>query len=91
MSLPERINAPFSATAVAALNRWQACGWTHPFTCANRNTAEHVTYAEAHGQGDHGILTATREGWVCPVCGYSQKWAHEFMLKVPPRPPWMVP
>lgn len=90
MTAIEKITAPFPAAAVLALNRWQACDWTHPFTCGNRNTPEHHAYAKAHGQGDHGILVATRDGWVCPVCGYRQAWAHEFMLQVPPRPPWIT-
>ena len=25
-------------------------------------------------------LLATSQGWVCPVCGYKQDWAHDFML-----------
>ena len=24
-------------------------------------------------------LVAKEEGWVCPVCTYTQKWAHDFM------------
>lgn len=90
MSTPERITAPFTPQAVMALNRWQECTWTHPFTCGDRNTPEHHAYAEAHRQHDHGILVATRRGWVCPVCGYAQDWAHEFMLTLPARPPWMT-
>lgn len=27
------LKAPFTTDQVAALNRWQACGWVHPFTC----------------------------------------------------------
>jgi hypothetical protein len=90
MTTTEKITAPFAKTAVDALNRWQACDWTHPFTCGNdRSDAAHVAYAKAHGLGDTGILTATRHGWVCPVCGYKQTWAHAFMLQTPPRPPWI--
>ena len=24
-------------------------------------------------------LIATKDGWICPVCGYTQNWAHSFM------------
>ena len=24
-------------------------------------------------------LIATENGWLCPVCGYTQNWAHSFM------------
>ncbi len=24
-------------------------------------------------------LIATKDGWICPVCGYEQNWAHSFM------------
>lgn len=24
-------------------------------------------------------LVATEDGWICPVCTYTQKWAHNFM------------
>lgn len=25
-------------------------------------------------------LIATEKGWVCPVCDYTQNWAHDFMV-----------
>jgi hypothetical protein len=84
----DKITSPFTPPQVEALNRWQRTDWVHAFTCADRNTPAHHAYAKAHGQGDHGILTATRDGWVCPVCGYRQNWAHGFMLDPPRRPPW---
>lgn len=85
-----KLDAPFTREQMDALNRWQRCGWVHPFTCVHRNDAAHHAYATAHGQGDHGILVATRAGWVCPVCGYEQAWAHDFMLQLPHRPPWIT-
>lgn len=67
--------APWHDEEVAALNRWQTAGYVHAFTCAN----------------DHDEprdLLATPSGWTCqhPDCGYTQTWAHKFMLNVPPDP-----
>lgn len=50
----------------------------HPFTCANRG--DHPEIA-----GDKGILVPTTRGWICPICDYTQDWAHDFM-KVKPEP-----
>lgn len=77
-----RIRAPFTPEQVRALNRWQQDARVHPFTCGlNRADDAHRAYAAEHSQHDWGILVATRDGWVCPVCGYRQYWAHGFMAK----------
>lgn len=44
----------------------------HPFTCANRD--DHPVIA-----GDKGVLVPTTRGWICPICDYTQDWAHGFM------------
>jgi hypothetical protein len=44
-----RIYAPWTAEQVEALNRWQASGVWHPFTCPD----------------GHGPLMATPTGWTC--------------------------
>jgi hypothetical protein len=78
-----RVKAPWSAEQVANLNAWQKNRRFHPFTCGGqRNDAEHNAYAEAHPGADRGQLVATEQGWICPVpgCGYTQQWAHSFML-----------
>jgi hypothetical protein len=76
----EQIKAPWSQEQIDALNRYQREGNFHPFTCGgNRSDAAHKRYAEEHGDRDWGLLVATPEGWVCPVCGYKQNWAHGFM------------
>lgn len=51
---------------VAALNRWQACGWVHPFTCGK--------------DGCGNDLRATNPGWICsnPNCNYTQSWLQHF-------------
>lgn len=68
------LRAPFTAEQVEALNRYQAEGQFHPFTCANRGDGR-------HGDGE-GLLTATAAGWVCPCCDSRQDWAHDFMAKI---------
>ena len=63
-----RIDAPWTDEQVRCLNRFQQYAFVHPFTCVN-----------AH-EGDR-VLVATREGWRCPSCSYTQTWAHEVMLQ----------
>lgn len=59
--------------SVEARNALQKSGRLHPYTCGNNRTDEaHTAYQKEHG-GDHGQLVATEEGWLCPVCGYTQK------------------
>lgn len=57
--------APFTDDEVDALNLYQASGVFHPFTCAN---------------GDRFDLVASNSGWKCPYCGYTQDWAHHWMV-----------
>lgn len=71
-----KITAPFTAEQVDALNRWQHYGFSHEFTCPND-----VSHDEA-GR----ILVATTSGWHCPWCGYTQNWAHDFMLEKQTNP-----
>lgn len=63
----DRINAPWTAQQVDALNRFQRSGVFHEFTCPG------------HGHGDR-TLVATRSGWICCHCDYRQYWAHAAML-----------
>lgn len=83
--MSDRIKAPFTPEQIVALTLWQRDPSVHPFTCGrDRMDGPHRLYALAMGEHDYGILTATRNGWICPVCGYTQDWAHAFMAK-PPR------
>lgn len=77
------IKPPWTPEQVAALNAHQHAGEFHPYTCGNRNDEAHHLYAAEQGHGDHGILLATTDGWMCPVCDYRQCWAWE-----PPR--WLT-
>lgn len=64
------IEAPWTSEQVAALNRYQTLGVMHPFTCPRRGQDEHYS----------DNLVATENGWICQFCGYTQNWAHDFML-----------
>jgi hypothetical protein len=65
----DKIRAPWTPEQVAALNRFQAEGGMHPFTCGK----DHAT--------DALHLVAHEDGWHCwlPDCDYRQDWAHAFM------------
>ncbi|WP_370165700.1 hypothetical protein [Bradyrhizobium diazoefficiens] len=55
-----------------ALNRFQALRLFHPFTCPNHP-----------GKRDNDrALIATRDGWRCRHCTYTQDWAHSWMVTV---------
>jgi hypothetical protein len=72
------IFAHWTDEQVAALNRWQGSGFVPEFICPN----EHP--------GDSGqviaVLSATRDGWTCPLCAYKRNWAHDYMFDQPPNP-----
>lgn len=84
------IRAPWTPEQVAGLNRYQYARVFHPYTCGGeRGDVAHADRAEAYGE-DAGLLQATPDGWVCPVCNYRQDWAHAWsagsmsnMLAVP--------
>jgi hypothetical protein len=58
--------APWTDDEIKNLNVWQAKGFFHPFTCPNDSDQ---------------ILVATKDGWVCEKCNYTQDWAHGFMTE----------
>ena len=76
----ESRRAPFAADEVKALNEHQNRQDAHPFTCPNRGDGEHLVF-----NGDLGALVATRRGWICPWCDYTQDWAHAFMVAARPE------
>lgn len=69
--MSKTITAPWTEEQVRNLNEWQKCESVHPFTCGT--------------DGCDGILIASTEGWTCPKCDYTQKWAHTSMGE--PIPP----
>lgn len=74
--------APWTDTECVALNHHQARRDFHPFTCGsgNRSDDAHVDARKRLNLTDNGALIATRNGWVCAACDYTQDWAHEFMF-----------
>lgn len=72
-----KITAPFSDAQVEALNEFQKSGVMHPFTCG-KNKSKKCKLSDIH----EGFLVATKNGWVCPDCGYRQDWAHDFMADI---------
>ena len=66
----------WTADEVFNLNHNQNRGVVHPFTCPNRDDGEHREF-----NGDLGALVATRRGWICPWCNYTQDWAHEMSMQ----------
>lgn len=67
------IVAPWSKKQCDALNAWQKRSGVQRFMCSR------------HGDGEHkaanGVLVATRNGWRCMDCPYTQTWAHDFMAE----------
>jgi hypothetical protein len=60
--MAKQVFAPWTDEQVAALQRHQADDRVHPYTCGN----------------DHGgnrVLIPTHDGWCCPSCDYTQRWA----------------
>ncbi|MDA8153994.1 MAG: hypothetical protein M0003_15005 [Acidithiobacillus sp.] len=70
------IEAPWTAEQIETLNRLQRGElYAHPYTCPHRGDVPH------HDNGhDTGCLVATKNGWWCPDCGYTQDWAHASSL-----------
>jgi hypothetical protein len=62
----EKVFAPWDSIQIESLRAFQAVGVLHPYTCGN-------------GGHSHGVLKATRDGWVCEHCDYKQDWALEIM------------
>lgn len=70
-----KISPPWDGQTVQKLNEYQRIGQFHPYTCGNnRDDKAHRDYQAVHG-GDFGQLVATTDGWICPVCHYTQAWA----------------
>lgn len=81
-----QIHSPFTEEQVDGLNWYQHHAPMHPFTCAKRD----VGHPRGVNGEDHGILRATKDGWVCDWCTYTQDWAWAFMADPAnfPSLPW---
>lgn len=71
--MSDKIEVPFTVEQVDALNFFQRLGHLHPFTCPGHA-----------GGGDRGLV-ATRSGWICCHCSYTQNWAHDVMVEIGAR------
>jgi hypothetical protein len=67
----DKVVAPFTKDQVESLNQYQASGYLHPFTCGRPGRLNHGDY--------QGRLVATKDGWHCEGCDYTQDWAHSWM------------
>lgn len=65
---PTSSYAPWTDDEVNTLNKFQHMPNMHPFTCGN---------SSRHGGGR---LLATKNGWMCLDCDYTQNWAHKAMV-----------
>ncbi len=62
--------SPWTVEQVEMLNRLQRGKlFGHPYTCPHRGDAPHH-----HNGNDLGCLIATKTGWWCPDCGFTQNW-----------------
>ncbi len=52
---------------VRELNKFQCLGVVHPYTCGGMDGSKEC----------RENLVATRNGWICFRCGYTQNWAHQ--------------
>lgn len=73
-----KIRAPFTAEQVESLNSYQHSNVFHPFTCGECPSAV-VEHSSLMIKVQERKLTATKEGWVCTRCGYTQGWAWDWM------------
>jgi hypothetical protein len=72
MTSEDFIHTPFTEDQIASLNAYQKCRAHHPYTCGTDGCHDPVRPGAS-------VLRATREGWVCDVCGkWHQNWAHGF-------------
>jgi len=85
--MDDKVCAPFNRAQVEHLNHYQVSGYFHPFTCGDRDHPGHHVHPRMH---DVGILIASRTGWYCPDCPYTQNWAWTWMTQSLPED-WKQP
>jgi len=75
---------PWSKDLVKELNNRQKNNMLHPYTCGGDDIPEckRTKSYEARFKGEEvpftdeneGVLTATKDGWICPCGKYKQNW-----------------
>ena len=58
--------APWTKEIVDKLQRYQDCDHTHEWTCGEDRC--------------RAALIPTTDGWVCPVCEYTQDWYSDVLI-----------
>ena len=87
----ECIHAPWTDRQVYLINQFQQFGQYGAETCGNhypkrdhrkatRMSKRHEAYQEKHGLRLRGQMTATPQGFVCPVCKDTKTYADRYML-----------
>lgn len=73
------VKAPFTEDQVRIIGELQSrVRYGHPYTCRRRTDSPHQVR-----NGDTGVLDVSRDGFVCPDCGYVQDWIFESSLDMP--------
>lgn len=83
------IYPPWTDEQVDGLNKFQALGQFHPFTCRD----DECRAGRPDPRSRYANLRATPDGWVCDWCGQTQNWAFAGMPELglnPPKPWWLV-
>lgn len=76
--LPQINKAPWTEAEVDSLNACQQNSRYHPFTC--ENCRDNLGVTNTDGTSNDRLLVATKDGWICETCDYTQDWAHESMV-----------
>lgn len=84
VEVTRRTWAPWDDAQVESLNGYQRSGVGHPFTCGRCRDADTESAITRFGDlpepaRPERLLVATRNGWVCPTCDYTQDWAWTVM------------
>lgn len=65
--------APFTDKDVLEFNKHQKSNLFHPYTCS-RKPKECETKTTPRDFSKDGVLTATRDGLICPCGKFKQDW-----------------
>ena len=82
MSYTQRVFAPWSEKQVKCLNEYQKSPFMHAYTCGRGGRGDTCGEIVAYIDNDpespifkRSELVATKDGWKCFKCGYTQNWA----------------
>ena len=82
--IEEALHAPWTDRQVQLINDYQRWGQWAPENCRKSyedgHKRVHQQYAKEHDLKMPGVMLATREGFVCPVCDERRTYADRHML-----------